>query len=105
MANNNITSANITTKAKIITTAKALLLSLIVVSIIQIIADRLIIAIVMSDITLWLNWSNNYWLRYWSMVVIFAVIYYFKRLNKIIENAKKSTDKLSYHLYDNSNPQ
>lgn len=101
----NITSANITTKAKVINAVKAALLALVVVSLGQVIADRVIIAIVMSDIDLWFKWSTDYWLRYWSVVVIFGVIYYFRGINKIVDKARKENDRLRYHLYDNSNPQ
>lgn len=101
----NFTTNQITGKAKVINAVKAVLLALVVVSLVQVIADRLIIAIIMSDIDLWFKWSNEYWLRYWSVVVILGVIYYFKGINKIVDKARKENDRLRYHLYDNSNPQ
>lgn len=101
----NFTTSNITTKAKVINGIKAAALSLIVVAIIQIIVDRIIIAIVMSDIDLWFKYQKNYDTRFWLAFGILAIVYYFKGLNKIIEKARKANDRLSYHLYDNSNPQ
>lgn len=101
----NFTANQITTKAKVINAVKAALLALVVVSLGQAIVDEIIIAIVMSDIDLWFKWSNEYWLRYWTVVVIFGVIYYFRGINKIVDKARKANDRLSYHLYDNSNPQ
>lgn len=102
---NNISSANITTKGKVINGLKAAALAIVVVSIIQIIVDRIMIAIVMSDIDLWFKYRENYDTRFWLVFVILAVVYYFKGINKIVDKARKANDRLRYHLYDNSNPQ
>lgn len=101
----NITTNQITTKAKVINAIKALGLSLLVTLIIQAIVDECLIAIIESDFALWIKWCEHYDQRFFAVVAILAIVYYFKGLNKIVEKARKENDRLSYHLYDNSNPQ
>lgn len=101
----NITTSNITTKARIINGLKAIGLAIVVVSLIQAIADECLIAIIESDFGLWIKWCEHYDTRFWLAFGILAIVYYFKGLNKIIEKARKANDRLRYHLYDNSNPQ
>lgn len=101
----NITSANITMKARLITAIKAVALAFLVVLVAQSIIDECIIAMIKSDITLWFKWTYHYYTRFLTAVCVLSFVYYIKGIKKIVEKARKANDRLRYHLYDNSNPQ